>query len=351
MFLHALATAVPPRAFSQPEIWQAVAASPLAARLRPRSLDLLDRILNGDSGIHARHFAFDAPEDVFLLEAQALNERFERTAPALATQALLAALNRAGLVPRQLDGLIICTCTGYLCPGLASFVAEQAGLRPDAWLSDLAGQGCGAAIPTLRQANHFLAAFPNARIATLAVEICSAAFHLDDDPGVLISACLFGDGAAAAIWSGSPPSHGPAIACGHFQTLHLPEHRERLRFANTQGKLRNILHRSVPALAAEAVARLHQSRPDPRPDDRLLAHTGGKKVIESLRSALPGHDFTETETILRSHGNMSSPAILFVLDHALRQNPAGRYWLASFGAGFTCHACTVTSLPLASETT
>lgn len=345
MFLHALATTVPPQSFTQPEIWQAVRGSPLASRLRSRSLDLLERILTGDSGIQTRHFAFDRPEDVFLLDAQQLNERFERTAPVLAAQALHNALDQTRLHPGELDGLIICTCTGYLCPGLSSFVAECCALRPHAWLSDLAGQGCGAAIPMLRQASHFLAAHPGARIATIAVEICSAAFFLDDDPGVLISACLFADGAAAAIWSAGPPASRAALRCGHFQTLHLPEYRPALRFTNSAGKLRNILHRSVPELAASAVARLHAQRPQARPDDLILAHTGGKKVIEAIQQHLPGQPLTETSEILRAYGNMSSPSILFVLNQALRRPQHPPCWLVSFGAGFTCHACRIDSLP------
>lgn len=341
MFLHSLAHAVPSRSFTQREIWNAVSASPVAGQLKPRSLTLLQKILEGDSGIDKRHLAFDDPHDVFLLDAEGLNRRFEATAPGLAVQALQLALERAGLKAAELDGLIVCTCTGYLCPGLSSFVSEQAGLRGDAWLSDLAGQGCGAAIPTLRQASQFLAANPRARVATVAVEVCSAAFFLDNDPGVLISACLFGDGAAAAVWGGAPATApGRPVCCAGFQTLHLPEAREKLRFDNAGGKLRNLLDRSVPQLAAETVARLYHERPHAN-GDTLLVHTGGKKVLEAIRRELPGHPLEESETILRGHGNMSSPSILFVLEEALRRDPGGSFWLASFGAGFTCHACRI----------
>ena len=341
MYLHSLAHAVPPRSFSQREIWSAVADSPVSSQLKPRSLTLLQKILEGDSGIDKRHLAFDDPGDVFLLDAEGLNRRFEATAPGLATQALQKALDQAGISAGELDGLIVCTCTGYLCPGLSSFVSEQAGLRSDAWLSDLAGQGCGAAIPILRQASQFLAAHPAARVATVAVEVCSAAFFLDNDPGVLISACLFGDGAAAAIWGGTP-SPARTVRCGHFQTVHLPESREKLRFDNAGGKLRNLLDRSVPELAADTVARLYRERPHVN-GDTVLAHTGGKKVLDAIRGALPGHSLEISRHILRGHGNMSSPSILFVLEEALRREPGGSFWLTSFGAGFTCHACRVDS--------
>ena len=104
-----------------------------------------------------------------------------------------------GMDVRAIDALFVCTCTGYLCPGVSSHLAEQIGIRSDAFLNDMTGLGCGAAIPTLHAASCFLAAHPDATVATVAVEICSAAFYLDNDTGVIVSACLFGDGASACV--------------------------------------------------------------------------------------------------------------------------------------------------------
>ena len=104
-------------------------------------------------------------------------------------------------------------------------------------------------------------------MACVAVEICSAAFYLDDDPGVLVSACLVGDGAAATIWRREP---GPRpLRCGDFSTLHQPAYRDRIRFGMRQGKLCNLLHPSVPGLAAAAVQQLltgERSRPGRPPN-------------------------------------------------------------------------------------
>ena len=33
--------------------------------------------------------------------------------------------------PAAIDALFVSTCTGYLCPGISSHLAEQAGMRPD----------------------------------------------------------------------------------------------------------------------------------------------------------------------------------------------------------------------------
>ena len=48
----------------------------------------------------------------------------------------------------------------------------------DVYLQDIVGLGCGAAIPTLRSASHFLCAHPSAKVAVVAVEICSAVVQL-----------------------------------------------------------------------------------------------------------------------------------------------------------------------------
>jgi len=245
MYLHALATAVPAATFTQKQCWEAGRNAPALLRLNRRSQLILRSILNGDSGIETRQFALSDIAHAYDLTEDELNAGFRREAPRLGGEALARALRQAGVAPEELDALFICTCTGYLCPGVTSYVAEQLGMRRDAVLHDLVGQGCGAAIPTLRAASHFLAAQPGAVVAAVAVEICSAAFYLDDDFGVLVSACLFGDGAAATIWRGRP---GPAgWRCLGFRSLHRPDKRDLLRFEIRQGKLRNLLDRSVPA--------------------------------------------------------------------------------------------------------
>ena len=340
MFLHALATAVPPAAYSQAACWEIVQRSPVRQRLTKRSRLILHSILAGDHGIATRHFAVPDVENVFDLTADQLHAAFRTAAPTLAANALSAALTRANLLPAQLDALLVCTCTGYLCPGLTSYVAEQLGLRPNTFLQDLVGLGCGAAIPTLRAASHILAAQPDATVACIAVEICSAAFYLDDDPGVIISACLFSDGAAATIWRATP---GPtALRAFDFDTLHLPAEREKLRFEQRDGKLRNLLDRSVPTLAAGAVGQLWAQR-GPRPVSRVVTHPGGRDVLDALAPVVAPHSLEASTCVLRDYGNMSSPSVLFVLEETLKTAAPtvadGDFWLVSFGAGFSAHSC------------
>src|SRR4029079_17425458 len=129
----------------------------------------------------------------------------------------------------------------YLCPGLTSYVGERLGLRPDVLTLDLVGQGCVAALRIVRSAEALIAAGRCQRVLSVCVEVCSAAFYLDDDPGVLISACLFGDGAGAAVLSAEPLAGRRTIEWKQATTLLSPVDRDELRFERRGGMLRNIL--------------------------------------------------------------------------------------------------------------
>jgi alkylresorcinol/alkylpyrone synthase len=335
MYLLSLASATPATTLSQADCFSLIQNSDWFAACSPNARQLVEKVMLGPSGIQTRHYATDDLTRLFCSDAQQLNETFEHEAPRLSLAALEKALARAGLHATDLDAVFLCTCTGYLCPGVSSHVAELGGLRDDVYLCDLVGLGCGAAIPTMRAAHGYLAAHPQAKVAVIAVEICSAAFFVNHDPGVLISLCLFGDGASASIWTGEGTAD--QWQAGHFTTTHRPEHREKIRFRNDQGKLKNQLHRTVPQLAGEAVASLYARRTtDP---DQVIAHSGGRDVIESLESVLP-FTLDETRHVFARCGNMSSPSVLMALEQRLAAAPSDqRYWLTAFGAGFAAHAC------------
>ena len=338
--LQALATAVPRQRVAQTTAWALFRETPRAASLSKRARALVRAVLTRDNGIDTRHIAIEPLLKTLTMDAEALNHAFEQHAPALSAEALNNALAQAGLKPTDLDGLVICTCTGYICPGVTSHVAEKLSLDPATRLVDLVGLGCGAAIPALRTGAEMLAGGAK-RIAVIAVEICSAAFFLNEDPGVIVSACLFGDGAAAAILA--PEASKPALGqLSDFRSLHQPQHREALRFVNDGGYLANRLAREVPQVAAEAVETLfRQAYPaDAAPPETLLAHPGGQDVLAAIRERLPAYPLAESAAVLRAYGNMSSPSVLFALRRFLDAGPSAQEaWLTAFGAGFSAHAC------------
>jgi predicted naringenin-chalcone synthase len=345
MFLTGLGTATPPNRYRQSEGWDALVASGYLPRLNSRSQAILRKVLRGNNGIFSRHLAFDNLDEAFAMDPDTLDARFARHAPAVASEAASRALDDAGVGGGDVDAVIISTCTGYLCPGLTSYVSERLGLRPDVLALDLVGQGCGAALPNMRVGEALLASGRARHVLSVCVEICSAAFYLDDDPGVLISACLFGDGAGAAVLSARPHPSKRRIEWKSASTLLSAADRDELRFERQRGMLRNILTPAVPALAAAHVdnvltCALRRAGITRDAISTWIFHSGGREILTAIRERLR---LTEDDTrwsaeILRDYGNVSSPCVYFVLQAALRDSaPAGLWWMSSFGAGFSCH--------------
>jgi alkylresorcinol/alkylpyrone synthase len=344
MFIIGTGTATPPQCYSQQDCWKALKNSARFRELNARSQAILKKVLTGENGIATRHLALDKLDHAFDLTPDALHARFNENAPALATLAAERALADAQTSPREIDAILISTCTGYLCPGLTSYTSERLGLRPDVLALDLVGQGCGAALPNLQTAQALLASGNCGRVLSICVEVCSAAFYLDDDAGVLISACLFGDGAGAAVLSPSA-NGGRRVKWKSGRSLLKPEDRGWLRFEQKNGMLRNILTPEVPALAAQhcetvfadTLARGNVARSQ---INGWILHPGGRDVLLALREKfqLSSHDVRWSEAVLRENGNMSSPSVMFVLQSALVNGAqGGLWWMSSFGAGFSCH--------------
>lgn len=343
MYLQSLGLAVPNRSFAQSEVLQTLEADDTFAGLTEKSQNLLRKVLSGKNGIERRHLALEEVREAFVFQPDAMMARFQQHAPILATRAAREALAKGGLTPDKIDALLVTTCTGYLCPGLSSYVAERLGLAPSTTLLDLVGQGCGAALPALDQAAALLHSGRARHVLVACVEICTAASYLDNDPGVLISACLFGDGAAAVLLGAEAPEAGPSIRWTGSARHSAPEHREHLRFDHRQGLLRNLLSAEVPTLSAQHARTVFNracDRYQRKPEEVMgwIWHAGGREVLRALRrefGLLEKH--TEpSASVLRQHGNMSSPSCLFALHAALQDGvPDGLWWLASFGAGFS----------------
>ena len=344
MFIAGLGTAAPAQCYAQRECWEAAQRAPQFKDLNSRSRAILKKVLTGNSGIVSRHLAIDDLKEVFELNPDALQARFLRAAPALATQAAQRALHDAGTAPEEIGALLISTCTGYLCPGLTSYVAERLGLRPEVLLLDLVGQGCGAALPNLRTAEGLLASGRCERALSVCVEVCSAAFFLDNDAGVLISACIFGDGAGAAVLA-PEPNGKRRVEWKLAGSLLSPRDRELLRFESKGGMLRNILSPEVPALAADHVGTvlrqiLKRAGLLRKEIQAWLFHPGGRDVLVALRQelGLSEDQVRWSAAVLAEFGNLSSASLFFVLQKALSDSAqAGAWYLSSFGAGFSCH--------------
>ena len=345
MFVAAIGIAVPDHRYTKSDCWDAFAKSSWFDRLSPRSRTMTRAVLQRDNGIEARFLAVDSLDEVFAIDPDTLQRRFSIHAPKLADAAGTQALRRAGVEAHQIDAVIVSTCTGYLCPGLSGYVSERLGLRRDVRGYDLVGQGCAGALPNWQLASALLDSGQCEHVLSICVEVCSAAMYLDDDPGVLISACLFGDGAGAAVLSRRPPAAGRSVQWRHTASMTDPAAREALRFEHRAGLLRNILTPAVPALAAGYAREVYLTALEDaglKPADvgTWIFHAGGRDVLLAIQKefALSPETLSYSREVLRQYGNLSSAFVYFVLDAALADNaPAGWWWMSSFGAGFSCH--------------
>lgn len=345
MYLRSIGTATPPARYTKAECLKAFQSSDWYGRLDARAHLIARTVLQRDNGIEARRLAVDTLEDVFRIDPDTLDQRFLTHAPTLAADAGRSALAGASLNAEHIDAVVVSTCTGYLCPGLSGYVVERLGLRADVQAYDLVGQGCAAALPNLRLGHALLASHACDHVLSICVEVSSAAMYLDNDPGVLISACLFGDGAGAAVLSRDPPRTGRCIEWVDSTSQTIPAHRSALMFEKRDGMLRNILSREVPALAAEQAQQVLNTvlgRAGLQQSDvsAWIMHAGGRDVLLALERQLQlqAGDLGYSAAMLREYGNLSSAFVYFVLDAALAdQAKGGWWWLSSFGAGFSCH--------------
>jgi polyketide synthase Type III len=345
MFVNAVGTANPPNRYDKAQCWDAFTESEWFGKLDRRSHLVAQAVLGKDNGIQTRSLALDTIEDAFRIDPDTLHARYLANAPVLVEQAGARALAACGLDAREIDAVVISSCTGYLCPGLTSYAIESLGLREDVVALDLVGQGCAAALPNWRAAAALIGDGSCEHVLSICVEVSSAAMYLDDDPGVLVSACLFGDGAGAAVLSREPMPGRRRIEWSRFGSMTNPAERNALLFESRGGMLRNILTLPVPRLAGEHAARLLQrvlGEQGLQASDiaAWIVHAGGRDVLLALQKeiGLGAEDLRYSARMLREYGNMSSAFVYFVLADALADEaPGGWWWLTSFGAGFTCH--------------
>jgi predicted naringenin-chalcone synthase len=332
----AVATANPPFRYTQEEILRLLGYTRPIARDIFLNSDIEHRYLHVDPATVTR------PEDEDL---DTLHRRYRSGAVLIARQAAERCLARAGVAPADVDCILVASCTGYLCPDLATVLVKELGLPAGVQRGALVGHGCAGAMPALQRAYDHARAYPERRVLAVAVEICSAAYYLDDTLETLVGNALCADGAAACVVTCAAAS-GPRIA--GFASVIDTNCQSSVGFEQRQGRLRIILAPTIRDLAPPIIERaLDQLLPAhglSRGDIRhWLLHPGGRKVIDRVQEALglSDADVAASRRVLRHYGNMSSATVLFVLEEVLRNGaaqPGDRGVLLALGPGFAAEA-------------
>jgi predicted naringenin-chalcone synthase len=323
-------TANPPLCLTQQEVLDLVMDT-----MKPsdRALGLYKRFLL-DEGISQRYFAWDNPRNLLNESVDEKMRRFEHWAVHLSVEAAGKVLQKCQYKPQDINAVFVSTCTGYLCPGLSTYISQKLGLPDNIYTLDLVGLGCTGAMPALRSADDYLVRYPDSTVLVVAVEICSAATHWAEKPELILSNSIFSDGAAAVVLTNREKV--PGLHINNISSVLWPQFRDAVRFKYLDDRLCNVISPKVPEIAAQAINVLYKL--PSQNNSHFAFHSGGRKVLDAIqeRLKLSDDDMLPSRQVLREYGNMSSPSVLFVIKSILKKELKDKHSVIgfSFGAGF-----------------
>jgi alkylresorcinol/alkylpyrone synthase len=258
------------------------------------------------------------------------NEAYREQALLLSVRAGAAALERAGIDRHEYGAIVFSSSTGLSTPSLDAQLVQTLELPRSIHRVPLWGLGCAGGGAGLARARA-LALGLQKPVLLIACELCSLTFvHGDRRKSNLVAVALFGDGAAATVVAPEPwwqPDHGPELLGGYARLIDDSEHIMgwdleneglRVRFAPTIPDIVIELAAEMANDAAQTVGLTADQF------QHLVVHPGGRRVLDAWESAL-GLDrerLRYAREVLRDHGNMSSPTVLFVLERFLANTPA-----------------------------
>jgi len=296
-----------------------------------------------NAGVDRRYSIMD-PEEVFLKTSfEEKNDIYVREVIELAESACLKSLEKASLRPEDIDYIITVSCTGIMIPSLDAYLVNRLKMKQDIVRLPVTEMGCAAGVSGIIYAKNFLKANPNKRAAVIAVEAPTATFQLDDfSMANVVSAAIFGDGAASVILSSYEDEEGPEIKGEAMYHFYDTEHMMGFKLANTG--LQMILDVTVPQTISEhfpliVYPFLKQNGIDINDIDHLIFHPGGKKIVQTVEDLFGslGKNIDDTKEVLKLYGNMSSATVLYVLERFMdKKLPKGdKGLMLSFGPGFS----------------
>lgn len=357
-----LGTAVPGTAINQADALQVARA--LCCRTEEQ-VSWLPAIF-GHTGIEQRHMALEAEvlrdmlegtthsghfclptgeaEDRGPTTGQRMRHYAEHAAP-LALRASRQALDRAGLAARDISHLVTVSCTGFSAPGVDIRLIKGLEMSPTVERTNVGFMGCHGALNGLRVARAFTGAEPDARVLLCAIELCIVHYHYGWNPQKVIANALFADGAAALV--GVPCAAAPA---GAWTTTAsgsclIPDSEDAMGWTIGDHGFEMTLAKQIPRLIARHLrpwmaSWLAGEGLSPATVASWAVHPGGPAILDAVEEALGlGREATEaSREVLARCGNMSSPTVLFILDH-LRARQAPRPCVAlAFGPGLIAEA-------------
>lgn len=296
-----------------------------------------------NAGVDKRYSIMDAHEVFLNTSFEEKNDIYARECTKLAESALRKSLKKAHLNPEDIDYIITVSCTGIMIPSIDAYLINSLKMRQDIVRLPVTEMGCAAGVSGIIYAKNFLKANPNKRAIVIAIESPTSTFQLDDFSMVnIVSAAIFGDGAAAVILSSHENEEGPEII--DEAMYHFFDATQMMGFHLRNTGLQMILDKAVPETISEHFPKivypfLERNNLTIKEVNHLIFHPGGKKIVQTVEELFgsQGKNIDDTKEVLRLYGNMSSATVLYVLERFMDKNlPKGdRGLMLSFGPGFS----------------
>ncbi len=291
-----------------------------------------------------KRYSIMAPEEVFTTTSfEDKNAIYAREVKKLGSGVLQKALTATEWQTDSIDFIITVSCTGIMIPSLDAYIINDLGLRQDVVRLPVTEMGCAAGVSGLIYAYNFLRSNPGKRAALVAVESPTATFQLNDySMANMVSAAIFGDGAACVLLSSEKEAKGPKIVGGEM--YHFNDATQMMGFDLTNHGLKMILDPAVPeTIAAHFPYIVHpflaRHGSSIAQVDHLIFHPGGKKIVQTVEDLFGamGKNIDDTREVLRLYGNMSSATVLYVLERFLEKeiSKGEQGLILSFGPGFS----------------
>ncbi len=311
------------------------------AHLPQRQQDKILRIFKY-AKVNRRYSIMDI-EEVFTRTSFAdKNNQFAQKSVELAEQAFLTAIEQAGITKDQVHFIITTSCTKIMIPSLDAYLINKLHLRQDIVRLPVTEMGCAAGTSGLIYANEFLKSYPDKYAAVISIESPTTAFqHEDFSMTNIVSAAIFGDGAACAILG---PSDEVKPTIIDTEMYHFYDAIDMMGYDIMDTGFKMVLDPTVPA-------RIEKHFPEiifPLLDrncltidslNHLIFHPGGKKIIQIVEELLDRYDknIDDSQYILSEYGNMSSATVLYVMERFMKKNIPVDDWglMLSFGPGFS----------------
>ncbi|MCH7960776.1 MAG: type III polyketide synthase [Planctomycetes bacterium] len=263
---------------------------------------------------------------------------YAQSAQRLAFESASEALERADVRGADITHLVTASCTGFEAPGVDVRLIDSLALDRGVARTHIGFMGCHAALNALRVASAFVRADPRARVLVCAVEVCSVHFHYGRRPDRMLANALFADGSASAVLSSKPRQGSWAIRASGSHIL--PDSAGAMTWRIGDHGFEMSLSPELPRLIRDNLGEwidgwLKGCGLDRTGVASWAIHPGGPKILEAAAQALelsPGA-LDASRAILESHGNMSSPTVLFILDRLRAEGAHGPCVALGFGPG------------------